>query len=421
MAVTQKDTIVLKPIGDTELWLLEPDSKAWRLPMFVEWKQADDERLFALVEPGVSLYHSQMIACQAILGPHNLQPDYLNKWLLGKGSVMATLVKAPGIHPEFYYQWSKDDLPPIPKPYYPVVHDPTVSEPPPRRMERFRELAEHIARERHLPADVALVVLTAIAQLGTDWLVKYRKTLDLGFVKLVALPFRINWKEIVNFKGRPWKLASILRAPRSVRKELLERMSFPAMVCSQQNIGLRGIGNNDQRRIEYTIESIPQSSFDNRVDDIEEERMWPGETSYVAEFESAVKHHYESIVDAMVHYVKKVAAPWARVSACGKDGRLSFLPVSRWKDKVRGVRLSDIPAHIIPPADNFTVHAEAEAHGDDHLIQAKADEMQKVSAILSSLNDVRERGLDRDVDKPRSNGTNGMPLLLTDKSDGPDS
>lgn len=409
-----KGTVVLKPLGDVELWFAEADDCSWRLPLHIEWKQYPETgALFALVLPAVCFYAVQLQTIQAMLGPQSLEKR-TDRWLLPKNAAAASLRKAPGIHAEFYYLWPGGVHPPIPSPYHAVgLSAPEL--PPPRRVEHYRSLAEFIARERGIPADVTLVVLTALSQLGARWMLEYRKVLDLGFVRLVALPFRINWKEIVSFKCRPWKLKHIFSGMQTrERDKLLKQLGLESIACSVHNVGLR-VG--EVRRLDYTIEAIPQPSFEKTANTIEAERMAAGRTSYVAYYEEAVELFYNHIVEALANYIHKVHASWASVSQIGKSGVLGFLPVSRWRAKVRGIPLCDLPAHIIPPVSNFSVTAEGESC--PLLISEQTDEVQEVPALPPPSDDVRESDVGGDVGEPRPEGTDGVPLLDAGQGDAP--
>jgi hypothetical protein len=407
-------TVVLKPLGDVELWFAEPEDCQWRLPLHVEWKQYPQTgAVYGLVIPALCFYAVQLQVVNGMLATHSLDKR-TNRWLLPKAVVHSLLQKAPGIHAEFYYLWPGGVHPPIPSPYH-AVSLPAQDRPPPRRAEQYKSLAEFISKERGIPGDVTLVVLTALSQLGARWLLEHRQVMDLGFVKLAALPFRINWKEIISFKCRPWKLIRLFNLSARERDKLLRQLGFEAVACSVHNIGLRG---GQVRRVDYTIEALPTNVFERTADTVEGERMKAGRTSYVAYYEEAVEIFYSFIVDAIENYVRKVNTSWAAVCQIGKSGVLGFLPVSRWRAKVRGIPLCDLPEHIAPPVGNFSVTAEQEG-SCPILIQAQDDEVQKMSALPPPADDMREREEQGDLDESRPGGTDGMPVLDAGESAAP--
>jgi hypothetical protein len=380
-------TVRLRPVGDVELWFAQPEDCQWMLPLHVEWKCAPGGETFGLVLPGVCFYQIQLLAVDAILRRHSLEKRQ-DRWLLPKAVLQAVLHKAPGIHAQFYYHWPGGTHPPIPSAYHPIQLQ-VQERPPPRRLEQYRSLAEFISTERGIPADVVVVVLTAIQQVGARWLLEHRQVLDFGWVKLFALPFRANWKEILMFKCRPWRLNSILRYKPRDRDALLKRLGFQAIACSVHNIALKARSKGSDHRVVYTVEAITTESFERVSEAVESERMKTGRTSYVGHYEEAVETFYHQIVESLLHYVRKVDATWATVRASCNKGILSFVPVDRQRAKVRGVPLADLPAHIVPPVSNFSVLAEGEG-SDPELIQAQAAEVQKVSALLPPPEDLRQ-------------------------------
>jgi len=393
------DIVTLKPIGDVELWYAEGDDMSWRLPVLVEWKEAPDKKRYALITPGVCFYQSQLMIMHTLLRVHSMDQQ-LNSWLVPERTVAAVLLKAPGINPPWYYKWPDGNMPVIPTPAFPSLR----KSKPPTRIDANRTFAEHISKERHLPLDVVMVVLTAIGQLAPRWLLD-RKIIDLGFAKLGAIPFRPNWKEIITFKCKPWKLLDVLKWDTDRRDATLEQNGFDQVACSAHNIGLK----RGTHRLEYTIEAIPSQAFEKEADSVELERMRPGPGSYVKLYETAVEELYGYIIDALTHYAKKVAAPWSIVREVGMGSHLAFLPTQRGSNKVRGVPLSDLPTHIVPPASTFSVLKDGESAGV--LVQAQDAEVPEMPPVLPPTDDMRGSDVDRHMGQPGDQGTNGMPML----------
>lgn len=390
-------TVTLTPVGDVELWFAEPDDCSWRLPLHVEWKQDPAGVRYGLILPALCFYEIQLVVMRAQLQGHSLQLQ-TDRWLLPEVTLQALLRKAPGIHAEYYYNWPGGELPAVPSPYHSTQMRHIDKEP--RKLEDYRGFATFIARQRALPADVVLMVVTAIAQLGSKWMLEMRQPLDLGFVKLIALPFRANWKEIIMFKCRPWKLERVLRSPADVRAEALQHYGFQKVACSLHNIGLKQGSSYRLRRLEYTIEALPTEKFEQAVNEAERERMRAGHTSYVAQYEEGVETLYDQIVLLLAHYSRKISASWATVREFGRGGVLAFLPVGRHSAKVHGLAISDIPAHIVPPITDFSVFAERKSGGDPHLVCAQNAEMRKVPRLPSPAPHLREGHFKRNVDKP---------------------
>lgn len=404
---TGNGTVTLKPVGDVELWYAEGQDKSWRLPFHLEWKVLDETgEMFAYLMPAVCFYESQLIAVNALLAGYAI-PDKHNRWLVPREHLPLRLSKAPGINAPYYYYWPSGVHPPIPS----VHHQLNFYGESKVKIESYEEFSEFISKERGIPSDVVTVVLNAICQLAPRWLLERREPLHLGFVKLVALPFRTNWKEIVAFKMKIHPLLQILSAAKEIRHHLLERIGFPKVVASTHNTGLRVTGPS-KHRLHYTIEAIPTAPFERKATEIESERMKPGETSYVGHFEWTVQKQYDSIIEAMAHYLKKTCCPWGGVRIGRTVGVCSFYPRSRRAGKLSNkISIDTIPVHILPPDPRFSVFAESPTASDPTLLYPENATLPALSAVPSSPYDVRIRNVKRDMDESRQVGAARVPLL----------
>jgi len=386
--VNDNATIVLKPVGDVELWYAEADDCSWRLPLHVEWKEDPSTgNLYGLILPGTCFYQNQSLLMNVLLGSHSLE-DRQDRWLVPRSSIESLLHKAPGIHAEFYHYWPDNEQPSIPS-----HHELTV--PARRPAKTFGSFVEFVSAERGLPADVVQAVLTAIAQVGPRWLVQYNQPINLGFVDLLAVPFRANWKEIVLFKGKANKLIeALLKTGRECRQRLTS-MRFPATLCSPQNIALCG-GVKSVARIDYSIEAVSTEDFDEAIEKIEGERMEAGD--YVAQHSKSVERLYESIIECLARYARKTQAAWAAVRKGGNGSEPTFVPsVSR---AFNHVCLTNMPVDIIPADSDFSVYAEQNRKHQPIIVPTPAVKMPKMSSVPSTAHDVRSRRRNGNLDQP---------------------
>lgn len=390
------------PDGDLELWYAEPPDKSWMLPLYVRWyKETQSGSIFGLVMQAVGFYHNQLLTIRTILEMHNIDSEHSDRWLIPKAMVYTKLIKAPGVTPSFYYRWTSE-FPPLPLNWNPLsVH---VDQPPPRRSEEFRSFADFISHERHIPADVVLIVLTAISQVGAKWLLNYRQAIDFGFVKLVAFPFRSNWKQIVAEKCKSISLLNILSLGGSRRRAILSQIGFPEMVSSLHNIGIKKAQEN--YRLEYTVEAITNDKFEKSCASTENAMHRAGSTSYVRHYEKSVEIHYENIIESMEVYLRKANLPFAKVFASSDGCILTFKPIGRTA-KFKGIDLARLPVHIV---ENYSRFSVTQGESDPRLISAPPDEMPEVPVIPPPTDDVRGRGIGDDVEEPRTDGTSGVPV-----------
>lgn len=391
----ENKTLILHPYGDTELWFASGDG--WSLPLHVQWRHdKDNDRHYGLVMPAVGLYYSQGLTLIALLQMHDIQGRN-DRWLIPRNMVEALLHKAPGITAVAYYKWNEPDMPAIPIPKVlkidkvsGITTELATSTPEMSSQDPF---IKYISERTGINGTVVKVVMKAVCDHSSEWLVEKRRTIDLGFCKLFAAPFRANWKEIVAFKFKKWKLLEMFKAPGKWKYEKLEDAGMPSAFCSMHNIAIKKSGQ--KHRVSYTLEAVPTNRFEKTVDAIERKRIACGGTSYVASFERTVEALYHHLLDALENHLHKTSLPFASLSERSSTGELRLLPTSSSSIKVRGVGIRDIPAHVITPDSPFSLTG---GRSDEELVLAQAAQMSKMPALLQAPEDMRECAGESDVD-----------------------
>lgn len=408
---------MLFPIGDRELWFAKAADDSWALPLFLEWKLDRTTNIeYALVMPAVGLYTNQHLVLKALLGSHDIQGRDDN-WVISKKMTAALLHKAPGITPMAYYRWPDPNQPVIPlsNPLNVSPKGPKIrTEPGSSDYEAF---VSHVSSTNGLPSSAVRAVFRAVMEAAPKWMLEERRPLDLGFCRLVAVPFRANWKEIVAFKFKRWKLLGLLGLPRTERQAALEEAGLPEALCSPHNVGLRrGAIGKDTLRIEYQLEAIPNHKFDSVVKSVEAARITCGTTSYVASWERTVEALYHHLVDALETYLHKTALPFAKVSERGRAGLLRFLPSSGLTNKLRGVALRHLPVNIVASNSRFSVFGES---GNPTAVRPKAPPVSPLPDIPQTAGHLREPEEQRQLAEPGDweSGVTGVPLRNVSKGE----
>lgn len=394
---------ILHPYDDVQLWYAEAEDKSWMLPLHVEWHEdRESKEHYARVTPaGICFYPTQTIAINALLQFHDIlgRP---NQWVIPRRMCEALLHKAPGITVLRYYRWPGETIPPIET--KPPVRT-TIQQRGLTAYEKIRgndpkrrSFVEWLAKDSKLSSSIINAVLNAVASGAPTWMLIHRKPVDLGFCRLVAVPFRANWKEIVAFKAKAQgiKLRSIFKLPHAEATEALEECGLPAMMASPHNVGLRGgwkIEDN-AARIDYTLEAIASDQFEFAANRAEAHRIARGPAAYVAEFEDAVEAVYETAVHALRAYLKKVGAPFAAVGKSRDTSFVGFLPIGGRRVKVRGTPLDRIPVHIVGSDTRFSVFGTS---SDSRLLPPPPPPMPALPIIPPAADDLRERTVDGDL------------------------
>jgi hypothetical protein len=392
----------LAAIGDRELWYAEGgevdenNEPAWRFPIYVDWKQSTaDGKKYASLYPAVCPHYKASLILKELFQLHD-RIEKENHWLIPAGMVEALLKKAPGITPERYYRWNgkqetamrftKETMPGNEQPKFLRVgpYD--------------RRVVSEVAKESGLQSSVVKIVLDGLSKAAARLLIQEHAPIDLGFVKLVAVPFRANWKEIVCFKLR--KLGLL----KQLKEEIDEQAGARSTCADTDNLGLPEIFSSPHNvaicrvktkkgcwplsRVDYSIEAIPSAAFEKQVGEIETRHRSAGHTSYVARYEQTVEKLYENILEILQAYRKKIGLPFARICESRASGGLRFVATLGIKARAHGHNLRDLPLHIVPPARGFSAIAE---QSEPELVRAPLIEMPKVPAFSQAVDDLRQR------------------------------
>ncbi len=373
--------IALHQIGDRELFYMSATDGSWMLPMFVEWRHdRENDKHYALVLPAITLYASQNLIANALLKPHDILESG-DRWLISRRICEAVLHKAPGITPNFYYKWPEDDCPPLPT--EPSVNKFGWAAPAPESPVQGQHFIRHVSKASGIPSSIVSVVFKAICDEVPKYMLTNKRHIDFGFCRMAALPFRANWKEIIAFKCRSWKLKDLFTKSDdevAIRQEL-ESRGMQSIMTSPHNIAMV------QGRIDYCLEVIPTARFKAEVTKEEAKIQAMGHSSYVANFEFTVEKLYEFMVQALGNHVKKTAAAFAKVRQSSSTGVIRFLSVGSANMEICGEPVRNLPVRIVENGTPFNVLGW---ESEPELVRDQIAEVQKMHDIQQELNDVRE-------------------------------
>lgn len=396
-------TLELYPYGDSELWYALGQAGNWSLPVLVHWRHDRvNDKHYGLVVPAVGLYYSQALTLKGLLQVHDIQGNS-DSWLIPRMMVESLLHKAPGITVLAYYKWPDEDMPAIPLSRVvkttadggsvTTFHGPSCNDP----------FVKYISEKSSISTSIVRAVIAAITENGSAWMLEKRRPIELGFCRLIAAPFRCNWKEIVSYKLKKFNLLSIFKMSQRQRTQELENIGMPGTMCSPDNVALKR-GSN---RIEYTIEAIPTAKFENEVARVETYRMAAGRISYIEHFERTVRHLYANLLESLKVYMRKKTAPFATVHEGRDDLRPCFMPTTMRPSQMRNLGLGDTPVYIVSPASDFSVFREK---GGAVVVQKEIASVPKVPALLQAPNDMRQSDEQRNDGDQWKEAASGMSL-----------
>lgn len=426
---------LLSGIGDRELWYAESNAKTeekdggdggpmWRFPLWIDW--ATDSKTgveYAKVYPALCFHYKASLILKAFFEAHD-RLGHGRWWLVRKVVVLSALKKAPGITKEKYYRWDgkEDRAIAYTERLTPGNHEPEYC----KSGGADRALITQIAEACGLQNSVVKIVLEGLNKVAADYMVRQRGALDLGFVKLIAVPFRANWKEIVTFKLRKLGLLQYLKEETESRESGTESndnpSGLPETLCSPHNVALRrekrktNQGPLPVSRIDYSVEVLTSKGFEREVTNLVTQQRQAGHTAQVGHYEKTVEKLYDQILEILRAYRKKIGYPFARICDSSRSGGLRFVETRGHLARAHGHNLRRIPVHIVPPARGFSALAES---SQQELVCAPPTEVPKLPAFSQEegaqwpeITDVRQSAFRRTLEELiyREGGAGGLPL-----------
>lgn len=297
---------------DVDVRLRVAEGAGWAIPLHCRSCSAEGfDGLHWHVNPAVALGMAQVDTLMDHFGVRIVH-QLSHGWLVPNSGLTSCTRQAEGITPEFYFKW---DLKHIEK------HERvTVSLGPYRdRNTKATEFLDQVSAVTGMAVEQLTMAWYAITQHAPGWLLS-GNDLDLGFVRLSAIPYRSNWKDIV-----------MARFP-ALRKVLLSktanRMAALAFTPIGRAIRLAELTESHMYRhrpvLSWTVEVTRDSSWEKLCREIENEaaaRLGP--IAYMRRWASIVASRETKIYELLANKVAMDNAPACRIL---------------WKRSERGVR-----------------------------------------------------------------------------------
>jgi hypothetical protein len=298
--------ISLKSTGDKELWVVRGDT--WELPIFAAPIQDSSGGKFYLTEHAMKNMGSWFDLLEAKILP--LTIDCNGQWILPETVLNSIAFKAPGITPSYYV---KVEGLQIFKPDPTLIRYDHIAD---EEGDNFQGFADFVARESqlHTSGDIKMF-LAELRDCAVKWLLDKRRPLDLGFAKILAVPFRSNWKQYWDF----WYPPAIFKQPLAEREQYLkqysvdQKMHDPVLLEMHGDGGLRAIG--------WNLEIVPSTEWKKRVEFRESRAIKAEGVGYLERIKSITEKLREHIVFVYTDWVKRKSLPTGEISPGSVVGR----------------------------------------------------------------------------------------------------
>lgn len=286
---------------DSELWVVT--GVDWEIPVKCRYCAFNGTE-YMHVYPAVPIGFAQAAALESVMSTLAGDIDSVNAgWAIPAEKFKSRCRKADGITPEFYFRW------PGTASNTPVSEEVEVKAKQKHAKPDCEEFLKHVASASGISPEMLTLSWIAITQQIPGWLLS-GNPLNLGFARLMAVPYRKNWKEILLARYPTLKKALMIKD----RKRLLS-MVFTA---ASRMIRMSELTESHERRgrtvFSWTIEVLHDSGWEKTCDQVEGDAATRlGPLAYVKRWANRVAHIEESIYEVLAEHVEKETAPTCRV------------------------------------------------------------------------------------------------------------
>ncbi len=294
----ETETLRITEAGDWELWLLIgqlPDGFKWTLPLKAKLWISGDQRFYCI--PDSDFYtQAQRDAIEPILGAWDCQRDNELEWWIKLEKFTDLVTKAPGITREYYVVWPGVEYAPgeDEKEYYDERLTPETI-----------KFLKHVHNMTGEPSYETLKVIWLMFQKwGVNWLGTDHRPLDLGFVKLTPIPYRLNWKEILAIAYKK-VLFAFERSPQE-RDKVLSQTDFYKTLATMDLLAV----HPKQNVVLWSIDCTPSYELERKMTVREmHQRKMLGKPAYARRVLKIIDRSFTQIMDIFDVYVKRISFP----------------------------------------------------------------------------------------------------------------
>ncbi len=322
----QPAKVSLQADGDLQIWCVRgtlPDKFEWVLPILARPHKSETGRWYQVRKAG-DYNAAQHVELSRVMDAHNHAPKDVCWWFT-QSTLEKIATKHEGINRDFVKRWPGYEPPKV------DPEDPDAQEIELEAEQGFsaQELRfwkkVHFVIGEHLSWDALKIIALAIRKEAIGWLAKDLKVLDLGFVRIMPMPVRANWKEAlcVRFKH----LLGAFRHARDVRNEQLTAMGFYHALASAKLLALDA-HNWSKPRVRWTLELLPSQDLQRAMEEHEAAREdHLGPARYAAWILNKMSSRLGLSLEIMRHYTEQVRLPPAMVKEGSSFGSQILVPV----------------------------------------------------------------------------------------------
>ena len=380
----------LRQCGDRELWLVR--GKDWCLPVHVtpcvqeaEPEAATEPVYYCHIVPAMVPTPSQCNALHAHFKKHTLDRAE-NKWIIVAADISKLCEKAAGITPGYYRTWPSTEQSPqqqqameeVPDEFEVAIKDKPAIGKDADEFLKFLFQQTGLAR-----LDEFRLIWYQLQVCGADWIYKRQRTLDLGFVKLDAVPFRANWKQI--FLARfPW-ISRWFRLPKADRDARLETERTAAFIRGSWMAEL----DPKEWNAQWSVEARSTKAWRDYIQSNELARLSKvSRHNYAIWWRSQITRMEHKLYDILGEFILATSAPCGAFSVRDSHGR-AFLTPKVAQGRVQAEGEHNHASVVVSPDPTLEVESAGELGEVSFSVDALPD---PVSVIRLPIEDMRDAG-----------------------------
>lgn len=371
-------TITIEYLGnrDRELWVVGFSGNEWRIPILCDLCEIGGSggELAYHVQPAVAVGFPETRALEVELAKVGAHPMRVG-WLVRESEIGKVAEKASGITPEFYYKWNGESL------MFSKERQPEAVEEKQQKANKDNGFLKYTSDTSGIPEESITVCWLAICQSIPNWLMS-GKPVDFGFFRLVGVPFRRNWREILLARYPSFRKILMVKDPRQ-----LIRMVFAEAGRMIRSSDLTLCRTRRGRHVfGWTVEVLHGKGWRDVCEEVElAEATRVGHVAYVKRWASKVSRVEELIYELLSERCVEEVAPTCRVS---------------WRRGERGARFVQASPTIVGLGQIVECDEGGGQSVDDFLgISDKSGYLEEAAARLLEVSSLRQG--QEDVRPPR--------------------
>lgn len=372
--------------GDVELWLARGKAgKDWQLPLYAHPKSIDGtgQPLYYCVPAVPNLQPHHHIALNNHFARHRLNVDSAF-WVIDRETLPMICQKAPGLTPAYYVHWNGERVNvPHGETAMAELSEPAEANAPSPDGERFIEY--FLANSGLFERDVMRLFWREFRRVAMLWLGTEREPLDLGFLKIVPLPYRANWREIT--AARHPKIPAILKTSSGAQRTAL--LVFFKVYDTLSNLLIAAM--NPRGACHWTLNLLVEPKLRTLLDKNEDAILKSmGPESYASHVFEQMQRRQNYAMAILAQYSEQTGAPCGSTTPSPTGFGKRIIPHIP-EGAIRPVAPS-IPKVFAVARDTWQELTGPDRDDTCEVVAVETPGMPDVSALRPQLEDVRDTG-----------------------------